>query len=56
MIDWLFALLFRPDIVKFSLDGEAVERREAAAEHREQGAAQHAAPASSRPLTTGNGL
>jgi NADH dehydrogenase len=26
MIDWTFALLFQPDIVKISLDGEVVER------------------------------
>jgi NADH dehydrogenase len=26
MIDWTFALLFRPDIVKFSLDREEIER------------------------------
>ena len=26
MIDWTFALLFQPDIVKISLDGEEVER------------------------------
>ena len=26
MIDWTFALLFRPDIVKISLDSEDVER------------------------------
>jgi NADH dehydrogenase len=32
MIDWTFALLFRPDIVKISLDSESVSlRREAAA-------------------------
>jgi len=32
MIDWTFALLFRPDIVKISLDSEMVERlRESAA-------------------------
>ena len=31
MIDWTFALLFRPDIVKISLDSEEVERGEAAA-------------------------
>ena len=27
MIDWTFALLFRPDVVKISLESEAVERR-----------------------------
>src|SRR6516165_2499079 len=31
MIDWFFALLFRPDIVKISLDSEDVERRREAA-------------------------
>jgi NADH dehydrogenase len=62
MIDWFFALLFRPDIVKLSLDSEAVELlREGAAagaiaEPREQGAARTAAGAESRPLTTGGGL
>jgi NADH:ubiquinone reductase (H+-translocating) len=47
MIDWFFALLFRPDIVKISLDSEDVERREAAtagvfAGPLEQGAARNA--------------
>jgi NADH dehydrogenase len=32
MIDWSFALLFRPDIVKISLDSEVVEGGEAARE------------------------
>jgi NADH dehydrogenase len=45
MIDWFFALLFRPDVVKISLDSEEVERREAAAgavaEPPEQGAPRH---------------
>src|SRR5258708_28121658 len=27
MIDWTFALLFRPDVVKISLESEEVERR-----------------------------
>jgi NADH dehydrogenase len=31
MIDWFFALLFRPDVVKISLDSEEAERCEAAA-------------------------
>jgi NADH:ubiquinone reductase (H+-translocating) len=49
MIDWFFALLFRPDIVKISLDSEDVERREAAtagvlAKPLEQGAARNAVP------------
>jgi NADH:ubiquinone reductase (H+-translocating) len=50
MIDWFFALLFRPDIVKISLDSEDVERRrEAAAAGAvagplEQGAARNAVP------------
>src|SRR5262249_31968678 len=32
VIDWTFALLFRPDIVKISLDSEEVERRRFAAD------------------------
>jgi len=50
MIDWTFALLFRPDVVKISLDSEAVERRRAAdparevADPSEQRAAYNAAP------------
>jgi hypothetical protein len=49
MIDWTFALLFSPDIVKVSLDSEvALLLREAAdagvaAGPPEQGAAQHGA-------------
>jgi NADH:ubiquinone reductase (H+-translocating) len=31
MIDWTFALLFRPDIVKISLDSESVSLRHEAA-------------------------
>jgi NADH:ubiquinone reductase (H+-translocating) len=51
MIDWFFALLFQPDIVKISLDSEDVERREAApagavAGPLEQGAARNAIPGS----------
>src|SRR5439155_13344821 len=34
MIDWTFALLFRPDVVKISLESEAVERPRAAASAR----------------------
>ena len=50
MIDWTFALLFRPDVVKISLDSEAVERRRAAdparevADPSEKRAAYNAAP------------
>ena len=52
MIDWFFALLFRPDVVKISLDSEDVERRREAAPagavagHLEQGAALDAVPGS----------
>jgi NADH dehydrogenase len=55
MIDWFFALLFRPDIVKISLDSEDVEhRREAAvAELVEQGAARDAPRTGSPQFTTG---
>jgi NADH:quinone reductase (non-electrogenic) len=55
MIDWTFALLFRPDIVKISLDSEEVERlREAAvAEPLFQGAAQSATGNGGRRLSTG---
>jgi NADH dehydrogenase len=35
MIDWAFALLFRPDVVKISLDSEAVERPRAAVPAKE---------------------
>src|SRR5438874_13456061 len=58
MIDWTFALLFRPDIVKISLDSEEVERRRfaAVAEPPEQGAARNAAGINSRPLTTGRSV
>src|SRR5437764_2953268 len=50
MIDWTFALLFRPDVVKISLDSEAIERRRAAdparevADPSEKRAAYNAAP------------
>ncbi len=59
MIDWFFAMLFRPDIVKISLDSEDVERRReaapagAVAEPPEHGAARDAARTGSRQLTTG---
>jgi NADH dehydrogenase len=59
MIDWFFALLFRPDIVKISLDSEDVERRReaavvgAVAEPVEQGAARDAAHSGSPQFTTG---
>jgi hypothetical protein len=59
VIDWTFALLFRPDIVKISLDSEEVERRRGAAatpaavEPLEQGAARNGAATGSRQLTTG---
>ena len=54
MIDWFFALLFRPDIVKISLDSEAVEccrdRAEAAAVAKpvEQAATRNGAGTDSR--------
>jgi NADH dehydrogenase len=59
MIDWTFALLFRPDVVKVSLDSESVERlREAVAtgavaEPPEQGVAGSAAGTGTRQITTG---
>ena len=59
MIDWFFALLFRPDIVKISLDSEDVERlREAAnggavAEPVGQGAARDEARTGGPQSTTG---
>ncbi len=58
MIDWFFALLFQPDIVKISLDSEAVERSRdraeagAVAEPLEQAAARNGADTDSRELTT----
>jgi NADH dehydrogenase len=61
MIDWSFALLFRPDIVKISLDSEDVEhRREAAvvgavAEPEGQGAARDEARAGGPQATMGGG-
>jgi NADH dehydrogenase len=62
MIDWTFALLFRPDIVKISLDSEAaLILREAAAagvlpESPEQGTAPNGAGAGSRRHTTGGSV
>jgi NADH dehydrogenase len=62
MIDWTFAFLFRPDIVKISLDSEAVERlRDLAhagvvAEPLDQGVARNAAGTGSRQLTTGGSV
>ena len=62
MIDWTFALLFRPDVVKISLESEEVERRREAASTRpvpgpsEQGAACSAEGIGSRPLTTGGSV
>jgi hypothetical protein len=59
MIDWTFALLFRPDVVEISLESEEVERRREAASTRpvpspsEQGAACSTAGTGDRPLTTG---
>jgi hypothetical protein len=45
MIDWTFALLFRPDVVKLSLDSEAaLLLREAAAN-----AAEDPVPSAGRP-------
>ena len=56
MIDWTFALLFRPDIVKISLDSEmALILREAAADEAlETGAVSASAPAA--PSKPGPGL
>jgi NADH dehydrogenase len=59
MIDWFFALLFRPDIVKISLDTEDVERRRdaavvgAVAEPVGQGPARHEAHTGGPQSTTG---
>jgi NADH dehydrogenase len=62
MIDWTFALLFRPDVVKVSLDSEEAERlREAVAagavdESPEQDAAPHGADTGSPQPTTGGSV
>ncbi len=59
MIDWTFALLFRPDVVKVSLDSEEIQllrdgaAAEAVAGALGQRAAPNAAGAGGRPLTTG---
>jgi NADH dehydrogenase len=59
MIDWTFALLFRPDIVKISLDSEEVERiRQAATAgaapaHGKSGPARDATAPDPHPLPTG---
>jgi NADH dehydrogenase len=61
MIDWFFALLFRPDIVQISLTSEAIERLiEVAApgtvaKPLEQGATPSASDADSHQLTTAGG-
>jgi hypothetical protein len=62
MIDWTFALLFRPDIVKIGLDREAAlvlreaESRGVAAEPQDQEAAQNGAgTGSSQRAGGGNG-
>jgi NADH:ubiquinone reductase (H+-translocating) len=55
MIDWTFALLFQPDIVKISLGSEDVEGREGAAAGEiagEQEAARNGTDKVSRQLTT----
>jgi NADH dehydrogenase len=58
MIDWTFALLFRPDIVKISLDSEAVERRHEAAATGplEPGAPRTAMHTGGRPVTRGGSI
>jgi hypothetical protein len=62
MIDWTFALLFRPDIVKLSLDSEAaLALREAAAagvvaEPLDQGAARNSADTSSSQHAAGGNV
>src|SRR5262245_381015 len=59
MIDWTFALLFRPDIVKISLESEEVIRRHEAAVSGavggppEQGAARNGPDTGRSQLTTG---
>ena len=59
MIDWTFALLFRPDIVKISLDSEEAEHRGEpetvwpVAEHLEQAAQRPELPVSGQQVTTG---
>src|SRR5262245_24828629 len=59
MIDWFFALLFRPDVVKISLESEEVIRRHEAAVSGavggppEQGAARNGPDTGRSQLTTG---
>ena len=60
VIDWTFALLFRPDIVKISLDSEAVERGErentrTIAEPPENGVAKSNGTGSRQLTAGGNG-
>jgi hypothetical protein len=62
MIDWAFALLFTPDIVKISLDSEVGEiDREAdvvrtTSEPGDEEASRADLLVSSRPSTTGGGV
>jgi NADH dehydrogenase len=58
MIDWTFALLFRPDVVKISLDSEEVERLrdEAAAKPPGPGDAHDPALTGKHPLPTGGSV
>jgi NADH dehydrogenase len=51
MIDWIFALLFRPEIVKIDLKGEtvAVVRKPAAEDNRPTGSTAAAAPLAQAP-------
>jgi NADH dehydrogenase len=62
MIDWTFALLFRPDVVKISLDSEEVERRRGPAPApptpgpAEQGMADDGATAASRQHAIGGNV
>jgi NADH:quinone reductase (non-electrogenic) len=62
MIDWTFALLFRPDVTKISLDSEKAsllreaEVGEGAAQLPQQGATRNHADAGSRQPTAGGAL
>jgi NADH dehydrogenase len=58
MIDWTFALLFRPDVVKIGLDSEEVERLrdEAAAAPPVPGDAHDSAHVDKHPLPTGGSV
>ena len=61
MIDWTFALLFRPDVVKISLESEEVERRREAATWpvhgpSEQGAAFNAMGGAGHSPTAGRNV